>query len=158
MFYLMFTMLLICLYLQVGTYPLSLAVTSNGTVLSCFGDSEESTAKSECEILKPTDTIGFLIYIPSPSDGETSAFLRININGKLVALTNDVMAAFTDHTSELASLPLFPTVSLSTDDAKIWCRFSEGDIVSRFRSRMGAPPDARVYCLDGTLLLRESDR
>jgi hypothetical protein len=51
---------------------------------------------------------------------------------------------------------LFPTVSLlSANDTRVYCRFSDQDMVQRRRSSIGAPVGCRVYCLDGTQLLRE---
>ena len=56
-----------------------------------------------------------------------------------------------------SNTPLYPTVSLFSEDTRVWCRFCEADIVYRSRAAVGAPPGARVYCLDGTLLLHEND-
>jgi len=53
--------------------------------------------------------------------------------------------------------PLYPTVSLFSEDTRIWCRFCEADVVYRSREDIGAPPGVRVYCLDGSLLLGEKD-
>jgi hypothetical protein len=53
--------------------------------------------------------------------------------------------------------PLYPTVSLFSDETRVWCRFCEADVVYRSRAAIGAPPGVRVYCLDGTLLLQEGD-
>jgi hypothetical protein len=61
--------------------------------------------------------------------------------------------------SDIAALnaPLYPTVSLLSEDTRVWCRFCEADIVYRSRYAIGAPPHAKVYCLDGSLLLDEDD-
>lgn len=53
--------------------------------------------------------------------------------------------------------PLYPTVSLFSEETRVWCRFCEADVIYRSRAQIGAPPNVRVYCLDGTLLLKESD-
>lgn len=53
--------------------------------------------------------------------------------------------------------PLYPTVSLFSEETRVWCRFCEADVIYRSRAQIGAPPGVRVYCLDGTLLLKESD-
>jgi hypothetical protein len=57
--------------------------------------------------------------------------------------------------SPTTSSCLYPTVSLRSSDTRVYCRFSEGDMLQRTRSSIGAPRGCRVYCLDGTLLLRE---
>lgn len=50
---------------------------------------------------------------------------------------------------------LFPTVSLLSENTRVWCRFCEADIVTRSRCNIGAPPGTKVYCLDGSVLLEE---
>jgi hypothetical protein len=53
--------------------------------------------------------------------------------------------------------PLYPTVSLISEQTEVWCRFDQQDIIYRSRQSIGAPAGVRVYCLDGSLLLTETD-
>lgn len=52
---------------------------------------------------------------------------------------------------------LYPTVSLFSEETRVWCRFCEADVIYKSRAAIGAPPGVKVYCLDGSLLLQESD-
>ena len=55
------------------------------------------------------------------------------------------------------SAPLYPTVSIMSEGTKIWCRMSEADQIYRSRSAIGAPAGVKVYCLDGSLLIRDNE-
>ena len=87
----------------------------------------------------------------APQPAPLPFLLQININGKLSRYGDDALAAATGILSLKA--PLYPTVSLLSEDTRVWCRFCEADIVYRQRGLIGAPPEARVYCLDGSLLI-----
>ena len=81
--------------------------------------------------------------------------IKWNINGQQIKYSSDAL----DSVSDIDSLkaPLYPTVSLLSEDTRVWCRFCEADIVYRDRAVVGAPKGVRVYCLDGSLLLDEND-
>jgi hypothetical protein len=81
--------------------------------------------------------------------------IRWNINGHQSKYSSNALDTVSDIDSMQA--PLYPTVSLLSDDTRVWCRFCEADIVFRERSVIGAPKGVRVYCLDGSLLLDEKD-
>lgn len=85
--------------------------------------------------------------------------VQFNINGHPVTYNETVYESFKElsGTSESPVPPLFPTVSLFSEDTRVWCRFCEADIVYRDRTTIRAPPGARVYCLDGSLLLSERE-
>ena len=90
---------------------------------------------------------------------QDQTLIRFNLNGEVLDFPQD---AFVEIEAELASTysplpPLYPMVSLLSGDTRVWSRFSEPDMVYRSRSAIGAPPGARVYCLDGSLLLSEDD-
>ena len=53
--------------------------------------------------------------------------------------------------------PLYPTVSIMSEGTKIWCRMSEADQIYRSRAAIGAPCGVKVYCLDGSVLIGDSD-
>ena len=78
-----------------------------------------------------------------------------NINGQQIKYSSNAL----DTVSDIDSLkaPLYPTVSILSEDTRVWCRFCEADIVYRDRAVVGAPKGVRVYCLDGSLLLDEND-
>ena len=58
---------------------------------------------------------------------------------------------------EKLSTPLFPTVSLLSNNTRIWCRFCEADMVYRNRQVIGVENNVRVYCVDGSILIHESE-
>ena len=55
------------------------------------------------------------------------------------------------------SAPLYPTVSIMSEGTKVWCRMSEADQIYRSRSAIGAPAGVKVYCLDGSLFIRDNE-
>ena len=89
-------------------------------------------------------------------EGEKGQLLiKWNINGQQIKYSSNAL----DTVSDIDSLkaPLYPTVSILSEDTRVWCRFCEADIVYRDRAVVGAPKGVRVYCLDGSLLLDEND-
>jgi hypothetical protein len=89
------------------------------------------------------------------SDKKLPFIMTIHVNGARREYAQPAM----DAAQEIVSLraPLYPTVSLISENTRVWCRFCEADIVYRSREAMGAPAGCRVYCLDGSLLLDETD-
>ncbi len=88
--------------------------------------------------------------------------VRFNVNGKVVACPEEVQDNIRGINSggagdAAAAVSLYPTISLFSEDTRVWCRFCEADVVYRHRAQIGAPPGVRVYCLDGSLLLQETD-
>ena len=100
---------------------------------------------------------------PPPSPPRPKAVAQFTVNGEPVqhppeaalhaSSSEDLSAAHALQTS----LPLYPTVSLFSEETRVWCRFCEADIIYKSRAAVGAPPGVKVYCLDGSLLLHESD-
>ena len=86
----------------------------------------------------------------------TPLTFSVCINGRAIAITDEIREAAYDAlvTDEA---PLYPTISLLSQDTRVWCRFCEADIMYRSRSLVKAPPGVKVYCLDGSLLLDEKD-
>jgi hypothetical protein len=96
----------------------------------------------------------------------TTFIMKININGSQIEIPQEAthamedslrfLVAGTDINSNICPISLYPTVSLMSNETRVWCRFCEADIVYRRRDSIGAPSACRVYCLDGTLLLKET--
>jgi len=110
---------------------------------ACIGGNSSSSTESASSTGSPESSV------PIPFT------LTMNVNGKVIELTEQANEA----TSDIATLstPIFPTISIMSQDTRVWCRFCEADIVYRKRRAIGAPPGVRVYCLDGSLLLNEDD-
>ena len=51
-----------------------------------------------------------------------------------------------------AAEELFPTVSLHSPATSVLCRFSAEDILATSKDAIGAPPDACVYAVDGSVI------
>eukprot|EP01038_Epipyxis_sp_PR26KG_P006191 gene6191-8527_t len=84
-----------------------------------------------------------------------SVILRINIDGVLVKYGANVAESINDLCSFNAVQ--YPTVSIFSENTRVWCRLCAADIVYRSRESIGAPNNSRIYCLDGSLLLDEND-
>jgi hypothetical protein len=82
-------------------------------------------------------------------------FYQYSVNGVPFAHTPESTEAMGDVVR--LGTPLYPTVSLFSEETRVWCRFCEADVVYRSREAIGAPRGVRVYCLDGSLLLEETD-
>ena len=82
--------------------------------------------------------------------------LSVCVNGRAVSITDEIREAAYDVLAA-HDAPLFPTISLLSQDTRVWCRFCEADIMYRSRALVKAPPGVKVYCLDGSLLLNDSD-
>ncbi|CAJ1909345.1 unnamed protein product [Cylindrotheca closterium] len=52
---------------------------------------------------------------------------------------------------------LYPTVTLHSPGVAVLSRFSAGDLVSTSRRAIGAPTGVTVYCVDGSVILNETD-
>lgn len=52
---------------------------------------------------------------------------------------------------------LYPTVTLHSPGVAVLSRFSEGDLLSTTRQAIGAPSGVTVYCVDGSVILDETD-
>ena len=81
--------------------------------------------------------------------------LKVNVNGKLSVFPHEAYESMSDIVSLKA--PLYPTVSLLTENTRVWCRFCEADIVYRSRESIGAPKGVPIYCLDGSLLFDSNE-
>ncbi len=167
------------LNVMVGSWPFSAGLYTDGQLLisSQFFQSSEGASSVDAG-----STIGMLIYLArdfslrstvddflrEQSEPEENlpppkctpllncnpVLLKFNINGVPLVCSQDITVKI----QELAGskLPLYPTVSLFSEETRVWCRFCEADIIYRSRTVMQAPPNVKVYCLDGSLLLNES--
>lgn len=119
------------------------------------------------EVLQPESNLPPTVdkKSPSPPDLRESSsqeqhskpetLLKFNVNGVPVNFSKEVTEKMSEAGSGIA--PLYPTVSLFSENTRVWCRFCEADIVFRSRVSMQAPTGVRVYCLDGSLLLDENE-
>ena len=82
-------------------------------------------------------------------------FFAFNINGTEVRFSDNVEKSIQNELKMYP--PLYPTVSVLSEQTKVWCRFDQQDIVYRSRRAIGAPAGVRVYCLDGSVLLTETE-
>jgi hypothetical protein len=80
---------------------------------------------------------------------------RYNVNGAALQILPPSAEA-AESPASVRGL-LYPTVSLFSEETRVWCRFCEADIIYRSRESIQAPPGVRVYCLDGSLLLDETE-
>jgi hypothetical protein len=126
------------------SYPYS-AMLSLGRML---GMSSSSTRKfPPVESVTKEDKLPLNICPPP--------FVVFNVNGSILQFPESVDESLAAEVK--FNPPLYPTVSLMSENTKVWCRFDRGDIVSQSRHSIGAPSGVKVYCLDGTLLLGEKD-
>ena len=92
------------------------------------------------------------------SDSNSSCNLpllvQFNIDGHPLHFSSEAQIAIND--IACLNAPLYPTISIISEGTKVWCRLCEADIVYRMRSAIGAPPEARVYSLDGSLLIGDN--
>lgn len=79
---------------------------------------------------------------------------HVNINGHILRMDNEAKLALSKVVvrSLRNKCRLYPSVSLMSQNMRVWCRFCEADLLNRNRSAIGAPPGSRVYGLDGSLL------
>lgn len=103
----------------------------------------------------PSQVASAIEESPEKASSASPPFLCFNVNGKVLRFAEQVEESV--RTELKANPPLYPTVSLLSENTKLWCRFDKGDIVCYSRKSIGAPLGQRVYCLDGTLLLSETD-
>ena len=89
----------------------------------------------------------------SESSSANPNLLSVNVNGIVLELDARAHEAVKDvlSASTAQSAPLYPTVSLMSPNVRVWCRFCEADILQRKAAAIGAPDNARVYCLDGSV-------
>lgn len=155
------------LNVMVGSWSRSLGVYADGQIL--IGSrwfQSLSSAK-----LSAGSTVGMLVHYEDIDDSVGSNNTQegstikdcngvftcsVNINGKHINYSPETYAAMQDITS--LGPQLYPTVSLFSEGTRVWCRFCEADIVYRSRDSIGAPKGAKIYCLDGSLLLSEEDK
>lgn len=150
-----------------GSWPRSLAIFSNGTV--SLGD--EGTGDDEailltdlplvrCPPIRAGSTVGFLVHLPvaslyafEPHSSPQHFDLAINVDGHPVELPQIVARSAPAVLG--GGVPLHPVACIRSPQTRMWCRFNETDVLIRDRERIGAPTGVRVYCLDGSLLLKE---
>ncbi len=131
----------------------SIASTSHDEAIH-LPNLEPSLAQSE--ITHPETTVTQLTVEENAFGGPSAinkGVVKFNINGEPIQLTAEV-SKLTESLSTNEN-PFYPTVSLFSEDTRVWCRFCEADIVYRSRDSIQAPLGTRVYCLDGSLLLNE---
>lgn len=168
------------LNVMVGSWPRSIGLYCDGQILI---DSRWYQNRSGDQI-KPGSTIGILVYIPSGSplindependrpldfnldsvsghetigsNDSPQIIVKFNINGKPIPFDFNCSEVLKE--VSLLNAPWYPTVSLFSEDTRVWSRFCEADIVYRSRENIQAPPGVRIYSLDGSLLLDENDQ
>ena len=121
-----------------------------------YSNNKLRRSSSECQSSTQEDATGIISDISESS----SFFIKINIDGKYCNMSNNMMSAIDDMDTKMrAEFPshLYPTVSLVSPGTRVWCRFAHDDILCRNRKSIGAPVGKKVYCLDGSLLLRAED-
>jgi hypothetical protein len=130
-------------------------------------ESPQNLSDSSNNLKMEETVVGVCNLTGNPNDSTSNKFkdkkqdkklpfiMTIHVNGARREYAQPAM----DAAQEIVSLraPLYPTVSLISENTRVWCRFCEADIVYRSRQAMGAPAGCRVYCLDGSLLLDETD-
>ena len=147
------------LNVMVGSWPRSIGLYTDGQIL--IGSHWIHTTpevKFEAGV-----TVGILVFSKSESGSYNSIIeqqisdhiLQFNINGRQLKYKTDSEVSIRDVIP--IDTPLYPTVSLFSENTRVWCRFCEADIVYRSRSAIGAPTGCKVYSLDGSLLLAETD-
>ena len=111
-------------------------------------------------------TVGFLVRCDdsheanntTTTDIRTKLNLVVNVNGIILPFSAAAQVAINEECANVdASHALYPTVSLHSPNTRVWCRFSEADMVQRSRAAVGAVLGSRVYCLDGTLLIGDTN-
>lgn len=121
------------------------------------------------ELVYPDQAFGVAPPLASSSSGSTKSnpstsssvtneeklLVRFHINGEAMEYESVAQEKLQDLLQDQA--PLYPTVSIFSEDTRVWCRLCEDDVVFRDRATVRAPPGVRVYCLDGSLLLSEND-
>jgi hypothetical protein len=118
-----------------------------------------STEVSDPEISQPLQTAPDTVTENSEVAADApqtvsplAVVVKYNINGEPINFTTSISPLLQD----MVGTDLYPTVSLFSEETRVWCRFCEADIVYRHRENIQAPLGCRVYCLDGSLLLDES--
>jgi hypothetical protein len=129
-------------------------------------------------------TVGCLVCLDDSSAFETwdgvmvTAAVTFNVNGNIVsppvsthpipsiglsgseapqASVGLVPPSFTLPLLVPAEEELYPTVTLHSPGVAVMSRFSYGDLLSTRREVIGAPRGVTVYCVDGSVILKDSD-
>ncbi|KAJ1418208.1 hypothetical protein B484DRAFT_333882 [Ochromonadaceae sp. CCMP2298] len=141
------------LNVMVGSWPRSVGLYTDGLMLTGSRWFRSQSARQ----IEAGSTVGMLVYIPSEGEGARRAGAEVGYAVNGVPFPHDPEAIEAMGEVVRLSTPLYPTVSLFSEDTRVWCRFCEADVVYRSRGAIGAPKGVRVYCLDGSLLLEETD-
>jgi len=93
-------------------------------------------------------------FVSESNSQEVPVIVQYNIDGTPIHF-----AQSRENIQEIAHMnaPLYPTVSIMSEGTKIWCRMSEADQIYRSRDAIGAPAGTKVYCMDGSLLIRDDE-
>jgi hypothetical protein len=95
------------------------------------------------------------------SKSQTQFELKININGQNIEYIINNMEMFQMAIRQELNdfkCDVFPTICILSTNTRIWSRFCEADIFSREYQNIGLNQISRVYCIDGSLLLSDSDK
>ena len=115
--------------------------------------SNQSSKRFSSDSLRPSASPS---NIPAPE--QSNIKLKFNINGRVKSFRDEEAAKIAMNNMELGDVEnIYPCISILTENTRVWNRFCEADIVYKQRRQIGAPPGTKVYCLDGSLLLSESD-
>lgn len=151
------------LNVMVGQWQRSIGVCSDGNLFI-------GRHWLPCPTISASSTVGMLVHLPGPvkettappeltaPQEESAAGIVCNFNVNGVPMVFPA-AAMAEPLKELTLLnaPLYPTVSLLSEETRVYCRFCEADIIYRSRESIGAPKGVRVYGLDGSLVLDETE-
>jgi hypothetical protein len=88
-------------------------------------------------------------------DFPSSFVVQFNVDGTLLDFSDHAQLAISEITN--SSAPLYPTVSITSEGTRVWCRLCEADIVYRTHAAIGSRPGSKVYALDGSVLIDDSN-
>jgi hypothetical protein len=157
----------------------SLAAFTDGATVGCLVCLDDESAVDTWEGLLVTATVTFNVdgvpcapMIPPttrvPSPRQMNAPKKNNISpSNAPDLILDMVGNSANQTTLLrgvavttpnlpllvpAAEELYPTVTLHSPSTAVLCRFSSGDIRAENRAAIGAPPEATVYAVDGSVI------
>jgi len=107
-------------------------------------------------------TVGILVYIDDSSIFESWDGDMVHAEVRFTVNSNPLVGfGVTELTGKPLTVPkdedVFPTITLSSNGTAAMCRFGAADILHPSRRCIGAPPDAIVYALDGSIILQRDE-
>eukprot|EP01036_Dinobryon_divergens_P023202 gene23202-31523_t len=159
------------LNVMVGSWPSSVGIYTDGQML-VGSHWFQPLARLRFD---PGCTVGMLVYVGSSSSSSSSGISdpigsrpadTTSRSGEEEVVVVVVVEEEVDHSEEeedgkerIEKQPNIVIFNLNgrTISQPILCKHEIADIVYRSRAAIGAPSGCRVYCLDGSLLLREDE-